>query len=75
MCRFFSLAGLTGAGGSTRSERRTFEPLSIVVQTFVPRSLGTGRDLHSITGETSAIEISVEGGLHTHGLYGGGLVH
>ncbi len=34
MCRFFRFAGLTDAGGSTTgcSERRTFEPLSIVVR-------------------------------------------
>ena len=74
MCRFIRLAGLTDAGGSTRIERRTFKPLSISVQAWVPRSLGTSGDLRSITGETSNIRISVEGGLHTHGWYGGGLV-
>ena len=63
MCRFFRLSGLIGAGGSTRSERLTFEPLSIVVRTLVPRSLGTSGDLHSITGETSDIGNSVEGAI------------
>jgi hypothetical protein len=68
MCQFFHSAGLTGAGGSTRSERCTFESFSIVVLTLVPRSLGTSGDLHSNTGETSNIGISVEGGLHVNAL-------
>ncbi len=76
MCQFFkfSLAGLTDAGGSTRSERSTFKPLSIGVRALNLQSLGTRGDLHSITGETSERGISVEVGLHTHGWCCGGLV-
>jgi hypothetical protein len=67
MCLLFPLAGFTESGGSITkgsSERRTFEPLSIVVRTLVLQSLGTIRDFHSIDGETSYIGISVVGGLH-----------
>ncbi len=69
MCRFFRLAGLTDASGLTRSERRTFIPLSIGIQALsVPLSLGTSGDLHSITGDSGekGISVLVERVLHTH---------
>ncbi len=60
MCGFFRLAGLTESDGTITegsSERRTFEPLSIVVLILWTRSLGTGGDLHSIASETGNIGI------------------
>ena len=81
MCRFLRLAGLTDAGGSTRSERRTFKPLSISVQAWVPRSLGTSGDLRSITDESTVKlareEFQKEAYTHMVGVVmgcGGGLV-
>ncbi len=67
MCLFFRLARRTDAGGSIRSERRTFIPLSIGVRALnIPRSFGLSGEFHSITGASGERGMSVEGSLHTH---------
>jgi hypothetical protein len=78
MCLFFRLTRLSDSGAGASGiviERRTFIPLSTGVHTLYGLlSLGVSYVSQLTTGASCEKGRSGEGGIHTHGCDGGGLI-